>query len=245
MRPLLHWFSLLPVPVLGAIAVIMYRRKQHRLYPIFWIYICFQLARIIVVNVVFLNTSYSLYFYGYWTASICSVFFTLLLLRSIFVTVLRTSGLKKTRRVGYEVALGILWCIGLVMAIQQTGARTFGDMMTRAEQTVSFTAVGMLLFVVGSSIFLGIKWNPGLSYIAGGLGVLGTVDLLVYTFWRKGTHYGSHTLLVGWIETVTLNAVAAIFAVYFLPLRTEAQVPEPIKPQVVEWLKSMKGAMSK
>lgn len=245
MRQLLHWFSLLPVPVLGAIAVIMYRRKQHRLYPIFWIYICFQLTRIIVVNVVFLNTSYSLYFYGYWTASICSVFFTLLLLRSIFVTMLRASGLDKTRRVGYEVALGILWCIGLVMAIQQTGARTFGDMMTRAEQAVSFTAVGMLLFVVGSSIFLGIKWSPGLCYIAGGLGVLGTVDLLVYTFWRKGTHYGSHTLLVGWIETVTLNAVAAIFAFYFLPLRTEAQVPEPIKPQVVEWLKSMKGAMSK
>src|SRR5215469_2139840 len=125
MPQLVDLFALLPVPVLGSIVAVMYRRKQHRLYFAFWIYFCFQFTRVIAVNIVALHVSSVAYFYAYWTASLCSVFFTLLLLRIIFVTVLSNySGLAKTRRIGYEIALGIFWSAALVIAFHRTGPRT-------------------------------------------------------------------------------------------------------------------------
>lgn len=96
------------------------------------------------------------------------------------------SGLAKTRRVGYEIALGILWSTALLIAFRQSGPRTITDMITQAEQAISCTAVGMLIFVVLSSMFLGIRWNTTICGMASGLGLLGTVDLLVLTFWRRG-----------------------------------------------------------
>lgn len=242
----INFFSLLPVPVLGVIAVVMYRRKQHRLYFTFWIYFCFQFTRVIVVNIVSLHISSVAYFYAYWTASLCSVFFTLLLLRSIFVTVLSNyPGLANTRRVGYEIALGILWSASLLIALQRTGPRTIIDMITRAEQAISFTAVGMLIFVVLSSMVLGIRWNTALCGMAGGIGLLGIVDLLIFTFWRRGGTYSPNFMLVGWIQTLAYNAAVAIFAFYFLPVRAEIRAPEEMKPELVEWAQSMKGVVSK
>ena len=246
MPQLKNFFSLLPVLVLGAIAVVMYLRKQHRLYFTFWIYFCFQFIRVIAVNIVSIRISSVAYFYAYWTASLCSVFFTLLLLRSIFVTVLSNySGLAKTRRVGYEIALGILWSASLLIALQRTGPRTITDMITRAEQAISLTTVGMLIFVVLSSIVLGIRWNTALCGMAGGLGLLGTVDLLVFTFWRRDGHYSPNFRLVGWIQTLTYDAAVGIFAFYFLPVRAEIRAPEGMRPELIEWAESMKGAVSK
>ena len=245
MRQLFDLLSLLPVPILGAIAVVMYRRKQHRLYFTFWIYFCFQFTRVIVVNIVSHHISPVAHFYAYWTASLCSVFFTLLLLRRIFVTVLHNyPGLAHTRRVGFEIALGILWSVALLIAFRQSGPRTITDMITRAEQAISFTAVGMLIFVVLSSMFLGIRWNTAICGMASGLGLLGTVDLLVFTFWRRGA-YNSHLHLIGWIQTLTYNVAVGIFALYFLPVRAEIRTPEEMRPELVEWAESMKGAVSK
>jgi len=246
MPQLFDLFSLLPAPILGAIAVVMYRRKQHRLYFTFWIYFCFQFTRVIVVNIVSLHVSPLAYFYAYWTASLCSVFFTLLLLRNIFVTVLSNyPGLAKTRRIGYEIALGILWSAALLIVFQRTGPGTITDMITRAEQAISFTAVGMLIFVVLSSMLLGIRWNSAICGMASGLGLLGTVDLLVFTFWRRGGHYSPHFRLVGWLLTLTYNVAVGIFAFYFLPVRVQISEPEEVKPELVGWAESMKEALSK
>ena len=174
------------------------------------------------------------------------MFFTLLLLRNIFVTVLSNyPGLVKTRRIGYEIALGILWSAALLIVFQRTGPRTITDMITRAEQAISFTAVGMLIFVVLSSMLLGIRWNSAICGMASGVGLLGTVDLLVFTFWRRGGHYSPHFRLVGWLLTLTYNAAVGIFAFYFLPVRAQMREPEEVKPELVEWAESMKEALSK
>ena len=43
--PLIYFFSLLPLPVLAVTAIVMYQRKQHLIYPIFWTYLIFQFVR--------------------------------------------------------------------------------------------------------------------------------------------------------------------------------------------------------
>lgn len=44
---------------------------------------------------------------------------------------------------------------------------------------------------------------------------------------------------------LTYNAAVGIFAFYFLPMRAEIRAPEEMKPELVEWAESLKGAVSK
>jgi hypothetical protein len=221
----------------------MYRRKQHRLYPVFWAYLIFQFSRVTIECIAY-RTSYKFYFYSYWTASACSVIFSFLLLRSIFLSVLEGySPLTWLRRFGYEAVLLAFWALALFLTYHNYGGRTFSQLIFDAHQAVSFTAVGMFVFVVGSSVVLGIRWTSAICGIALGVGLLGTVDLVVDT-----VH--SHTQLlsnsaVGWIETLAYNCAVGIFALYFVPQREETLAPSVIKPELLQWANSVRGSVSK
>ena len=69
---LMYFFSLLPIPVLAVTAIVMYRRKQHKLYPVFWAYVIFQFSRCTVEAIAY-GVSYAAFFYSYWSSSALSV----------------------------------------------------------------------------------------------------------------------------------------------------------------------------
>lgn len=240
---MLYFFWLLPVPILGMIAFLMYRRKQHRLYRVFWLYLCYQAVRVALEAILF-RVSATAYFYAYWIGALFSIVFSLLLLRDIFVSVLRNyPALTKFRAAGYELALGLIWIIGLWITFHRSGKYAYRHMIDLTGQAVSFTAVGMFLFVVVSSSILGIKWTEKICGIASALGVLGIVDLLVYAALSHGVHFSDNQ--AGGIETAAYNIAVAIFAFYFLPVRAENLALQAIRPEVIEWSESMKGAISK
>ena len=240
---LIYFCSLLPIPVLAATAIVMYRRKQHRLYPVFWANLIFQFSRVTIECIAY-RTSYTFYFYSYWTASACSVVFSLLLLRSIFLTMLRGySPLSWLRRFGYDAMLLAFWGLALLLTYHNYGGRTFQQLISDAEQAVSFSAVGMFVFVVGSSVLLGIRWTSAICGIALGVGLMGTVDLVVFAMRSHG--YWLSSMVVGWIETITYNCVVAIFAFYFAPKREEVLAPLVIRPELLQWANTVKGSVSK
>src|SRR6185437_5714109 len=246
MPSLIYILSLLPIPVLAWIAIVMYRRKQHLVYLAFWMYICFQFLRIMTEDVVF-RISYPLFFYSYWISEACSVILGLLRLRGIFTDVLRNySSLTRVRQIGYEVALVTFWTIGAALVLARPAGHTLPRMITRAEEVVSFTAVGMFLFVTGASIVLGLKWTAKICGIAAGLGVMGTVDLLVYAaLSRKVLSFPT----ASWIETIAFDVAVGIFALYFLPRETEPPSSDPPPPGVridlLQWAQNARGAILK
>ena len=241
----LYFFWLLPIPVLTSIAIVMYRRKQHFIYPVFWSYIVFQDVRIpaeFICKVI----SYKAFFYSYWLASFASVVFTLLLLRDIFKRVLRNySALDRMRRTGYDIALVCLWVLALLVTLHLSPARNLFQRIATAELTVSFTAVGMFVFVVVASMILGIKWRSAVCGMAAGSGVLGTVDVAVFTAMSRLTLLSRHIRLASWIETLGFDFAMGVFALYFLPWRNEAGPPTSLKPELLEWTESMKGTLPK
>lgn len=240
---LIYFCSLLPIPVLAITAIAMYRRKQHLIYPVFWVYLIFQFTRVTVECIAY-KTSGKAYFYSYWTASACSVILGLLLLRSIFLTVLKGySPLSWLRRFGYEAALLTFWGLALFLTYHNYGGRTLPQLIFDAEQAVSFTAVGMFVFVVGSSVLLGIRWTSAICGIALGVGLLGTVDLVIYAILSHG-HVVSN-MVVGWISTIAYLCAVGIYAFYFVPKRAEAQVRAGIKPELLQWANGVRGSISK
>jgi hypothetical protein len=171
----------------------------------------------------------------------------LVLLRSIFVAVLANyTSLARIRRVGFEVALAAAWITAVAISFSSEHSKYWiPRTILHAESAVSLTAVCMFLFVVGASAVLGLKWTSAVCGIAAGLGLLGTVDLLIYTVWQKAARMGPHAVLLGLVDTLAYDIAVGIFALYFLPRRVEVQVPERLEPEVVQWMDSMKGAISK
>jgi hypothetical protein len=241
--PLIYFFSLLPLPVLAVTTIVMYRRKQHKTYAIFWTYLIFQFTRESGVGIA-LHTSYKTYFYTYWTASACSVIFSLLLLRSVFLTVLEGySPLTRLRRFGYEAMLLAVWSLALFLTFHCDNGHSIRQIIFDSEQAASFTAVGMFVFVVGSSFLLGIRWSSAICGIALGVGLLGTVDLFVYAAQSHG-HLLSN-VAASWIETIAYICAVTIYAFYFVPRREEIHVPRVIKPEFVRWAEDLRGSLSK
>jgi len=239
----LYLFSLLPIPVLVSIAVAIYRRKQHVVYPIFCAYICFQ-AIALAVEFSCKPFSYKAFFYTYWSASLLNLVFQLLLLRDIFRRVLKQySTLDTVRRTGYELVLSFLWCSAVALTVGMSPPVGIFRKIARVELLVSFTAVGMFVFVIITSFILGIRWKSAVCGIAAGLGVLGTVDLFVFLVISRVPLLSRNVLIASWMETVAFDAAVAIFAFYFLPHRIEFEVPAAAKPELLEWADSMRGSI--
>jgi hypothetical protein len=241
----LYFFWLLPVPVLIVTAAVMYRRKQHLIYPVFWGYLCFQFLSLIIEFVCKL-LSFKAYFYAYWTSSFGILIFNLVLLRTIFAIILRKySALDRVRRIGFEVALVTIWCAALLLTFRMTMPGRFLQKIMKAELVVSFTAVAMFLFVVAASRLLGIRWTSQVAGIATGLGLIGTADLAIYALWSRGSNVAAHSQLASWLSTLALDTAVGIFAFYFVPHRPEPQAPDSARRDLLEWSETMKEGISK
>src|SRR5207237_8889683 len=141
---------------------------------------------------------------------------------------------------GYGVVLLVCWGLALRLTFRSNGGRTVSKLIFDAEQAVSFTAVGMFVFVVGSSALLGIRWTSTICGIAFGLGLLGTVDLVVYA--ALASDHLISTNVASWIETLSYNCAVGVFASYFLLRRQEDQVPGTMSPELLQWAESVKGS---
>lgn len=241
--PLIYFFALLPLPVQALTAIAMYRRKQHKIYAMFWTYLIFQFLRDSGEGIA-LYASRKVFFYMYWGTSALSVVFSLLLLRSIFLIVLEAySPLTRLRRFGYDAVLLACWVLALFLTFHDEQTLTLRQLIFDAHQVVSFTDVGMFVFVVGSSVLLGIRWKAAICGIALGVGLLGTMDLVVYSLLSHG-HVISNSL-ASWIQTLAYNCGMAVFAFYFVPKREEVPVPTSIKPELLHWANSVRGSLSR
>src|SRR5581483_11854441 len=219
MQLALYCLWLLPVPVLAAIAAVMYRRKQHRFYPIFWAYACFQ-CMALVIEFICKLVSYKAYFYAYWTFSTLTALVILLLLRTVFVRFLeKYPALDSVRLHGFEFAISGIWVTALAMNLGFMTAQAWPQRIARAGLIISFTEAGIFVFVLVTTLLLGIRWHSGDCGIAAGLGLMGAADLLVYTGLSWATSLFKSAVVGSWIETLAFNIAVGIFAFYFLPAR--------------------------
>ncbi len=245
MRLALYALSLLPIPVLALLAILMYRRKQHISHSILWAYICLQCLRLVIEFICYL-LAYKAYFYCYWISSFLSAILTLVLLRALFVRFLeKYPALDTVRRHGFEFAVSIIWFTALSLNLGLMGDKGWPQRITRAEVILSFTEVGIFLFVLATALILGIRWKSLDCGVAASLGLLGAVDLLVFTGLSWVTRFTQPAVVASWVETLGFDAAVAIFAFYLLPAPVTETVGTDVRPELLEWAESMKGAVRK
>jgi hypothetical protein len=235
--------SLLPIPFLTLIVIVMWRRKQHVVYPIFWGYLCFQVAWL-ATEFICKAISYKAFFYTYWIFSFLNLIFQLLLLRDIFSRTLRKyPQIERFRRFLFEIALLGSCATAVVAVLLGNRVHTVSQMIVTAELVMSAVEVSLFIFVATSAIVLGIKWKSAICGMAAGLGVLGTLDVAAFIIMIYSASLSRHVTIASWVNTVGYDFAIGVFSFYFLPTRQEIAVPKQVRRELLDWAESMRGSL--
>lgn len=240
---LVFWLSLLPIPVQIAIALTMYRRKQHTLYPWFWAFVLFECAHEIAVSVLGLWPRSRAYFFLYWGANFIDSILVLAVLREIFVKVLSGySSVTRFRRRGYEFGLAVITLALVAVFGHLRGPSFYTRGIIEVQMVASLISLGMLVFVAIASVSLGIRWRSEMCGIASGLGILGLGDVLTFT--RTLLHARYTPAFIGLVETCAYDITFLIFAAYFF-IPQERFVTPQMRHELLDWPKSVSESIFK
>ena len=169
-------------PVLQAIlAAVMFRRKLHRVFPVFFAYLVAEIA-IFVVLFPLRGGSYKLFFYTYWATSALAVVLGFKVIHEIFLDVFRPyHTLRDLGTILFRWAGLVMVMVAGVVAASSTGANEepLAAGILTLQRSVRVVQVGLVLFLLVFSRYMGISWKQKSFGLALGLGTYAGVELLV------------------------------------------------------------------
>jgi hypothetical protein len=173
-------------PILETVlAGIMIRRKVHRQFPIFFIYILTQIlifAVIFPIYRIYQNdpTRYSAYFYAYWAGAAISLGIGFKVIHEVFLEVFRPyHTLKDLGTVLFKWAALVMLLMALVVAASSPPSPRLPitQAVVTVERCVRVIQCGLILFLLVFSRYLGVSWRQHSFGIALGFGGFATVEL--------------------------------------------------------------------
>lgn len=201
------------------VGVAMLRRKLHRLFPVFFGYICFQILAFCILFPMYKwpSFSYTSYFWIYWSCSAVNLVLGFMIIYEIFLDVFRPYyTLKDLGSVLFKWAALVMSLVGFVVA----ASSPLGDQgpIVQAVLTVSrcvrVAQVGLILFLLVFSRYLGVSWKQQSFGFSLGLGLSAAVELGTLAFQVSGH---ASQVSVDAINLVAYNIAILIWLAYSLP----------------------------
>jgi hypothetical protein len=173
------------------IAAFMLRRGLYRKFKFFFAYILVQLPTFVVL---FLATrhSYSSAFYLYWTLDALSVLFGFGVIHEVFVDVFRAFQiLRDLGTVLFKWAGLVMLLMAGVVSISSNSAQNVPWMQAiiTSQRCVRIIQVGMILFLLFFSHYVGVSRRQHSFGIALGFGSFAVLELVLISSWI-GNHLG-------------------------------------------------------
>ena len=201
-----------------AVGIAMFRHKLHRLFPVFFAYICFQILAFAVLFP--MNewgiASYMQYFFSYWACAAVNLVLGFMVIYEIFLDVFRPyRTLKDLGSVLFKWAALVMSLVGFVVA----ASSPLGDQGPIVQALMTITRcvrvaqVGLILFLLVFSRYLGVSWKQHSFGLSMGLGLSAGVELGTLAFHVSG-HASQATADV--INLVTYNVAILVWLTYSL-----------------------------
>jgi len=202
------WFAH-PLFQLG-IAALMLRRDLHRKFKFFFGYILVQLLTFAVLfPTVWYN--YRAAFYLYWGCNAVSVAFGFGVIHEVFVDVFRSfQTLRDLGTVLFKWAGLVMLMVAGVVAVS-TKSSEVGPLLQAimtAQRCVRIIQVGMVLFLLFFSQYVGVSRRQQSFGIALGFGSFAVIELVLISSWA-----GNH-LVNPWMSIVNMSAYNASLMVW-------------------------------
>jgi hypothetical protein len=188
---------LLQTVVAGA----MYWRKLHKTFPVFFAYIVAQIAIFVILFPLQEWGTYSIFFYTFWATNALSVVLGFKVIHEIFLDVFRPyHTLRDLGTVLFRWAGLVMLMVAAVVAASTSGGNDdpFVNGIMTLQRSVRVVQVGLVLFLLVFSRYLGITWKQKSFGIALGFGAFGSVELglIAWNWWGAAVHHQTLSTLV-------------------------------------------------
>jgi hypothetical protein len=236
---LLYYALWIAHPILEiGIAAFMLRRGLHRKFKFFFGYLLVQLATFVVL---FLATrhSYSAAFYLYWTLDALSVLFGFAVIHEVFVDVFRAFQiLRDLGTVLFKWAgLVMLLMAGVVsISSNSTQGAPWMQAIITSQRCVRIIQVGMILFLLFFSHYVGVSRRQHSFGIALGFGSFAMLELVLISSW-VGNHLGGNA----WMSILNMAAYNSSLMVWltYVAVRRSARDSTTSLLQPQRWEQSL------
>jgi hypothetical protein len=231
------WF--VPLLLLAAIAVVMFRRKLVRRFPIFFTYTVLVFSREVVVF--FLPYPGNLYSLVWFCGEALAVLLGLGVIVETLKHVIPAHPFLK-------LVLQSVWILGVIAAATAilmllfatgTGADPAFEWIILTERSARFLQVCLLIAVIALMSRLGLTWRHYSIGIVAGFGIYSALDLVVLEF-RAHLHFIGDAMFV-LLKPAAYNLAAVIWALYFLPSGRTAPVERLPKTNLEAWKEAVDG----
>jgi hypothetical protein len=174
------WIS--PHVVLGVLAVVLWRRRLYREFPVFFAYVLYEIAEFILLFALYsvLGVTSKPYACAYCATLLLSIALRFGVIDEVSKDLFRESQfLKVSARRALQCVTGLLLIMGILLAVYAPGNNTgrwYAGVFV-VNRGAAMVQCGLLLALLLFSRFLGLSWRRPAFGIALGLGVLTSVDL--------------------------------------------------------------------
>jgi len=169
-------------PVLElSLAGIMFWRRLHRAFPVFFAYIVFQVVSFLILFPIYRFDSGMPYYYAYWISAAISLAIGFKVIHEIFLDLLRPyPNLKDLGTLLFKWAALVMLLVAMVVtAASQQGIETPLDhAVIIVERCVRVIQCGLILFLLFFSRHLGVSRRQLSFGIALGFGSFACVELV-------------------------------------------------------------------
>lgn len=183
-------------PILqSGVAVVMFRRRLHKDFPIFFAYLIAQLAIFAVEFPLSRWGGYAAYFYTYWVVITLNVVFEFKIIHEVFVDVFRPyHALKDLGTALFKWAALVMLLVSVVLISTSPG---WEDPMAQTilvvQRCVRVIQCGMVLFLLAFCRHLGVSWRRQSFGLALGFGMFAAVDLITSALY-SGAHFSGEVM---------------------------------------------------
>src|SRR5277367_3725178 len=183
-------------PILqSAAALILWRRKLHKKFPMFFIFLVAQVANFAILVPLWLGGSPKVYFGVFWLGEAVNAVLGFKVIHEIFVDVFRPyHTLKDLGTLLFRWAGVVMLLVSVVVAFSNSNDRyPLVHAITTLQRSVRIVQIGLILFMILFSRFLGVSRKQISFGISLGFGLFAGVELLLFAL-NSGGFVGQRIL---------------------------------------------------
>lgn len=169
-------------PILqSAVAVVLWRRKLHKEFPVFFVFLVAQAVNFGITFPLWLRGDYRMYFWFFWMGEAVNAVLGFKVIHEIFIDVFRPyHTLKDLGTLLFKWAGVVMLLVSVVVAFSNSFDQSpLLHAVTTLQRSVRIVQLGLILFMLLFSGFLGVSRKQISFGISLGFGLFAGVELLL------------------------------------------------------------------
>ncbi len=224
--------------VQSAVALVLFRRKLHKKFPVFFVFLLAQVVNFAIMFPIFLagnndwfTGNYKLYFWVFWLGEAVNAVLGFKVIHEVFLDIFRPyHTLKDLGTLLFKWAGIVMLLVSVVVAFSNSYYPSpMVHAVTTLQRSVLIVQLGLILFLILFARFLGVSWKQVSFGISLGFGLFAGVELMLMVLKSGGlVRQGIFDM----INMVTYNVAIFIWLGYSLSRKTVREVAvNPLQTQ--------------